>query len=148
MIRKILIPLDRSAFAEQALETGATLARRCGATLTLLHVVPSLEVDFRGANNQIVPVSSVLEHFEDTARDYLEEHARKLRAKGIPVTSEVKIGHAAETILHTAHEHAFDLLIMTTHGRGALSRMFKGSVADAVSKRLPRAMLLIRPQSQ
>ena len=58
----------------------------------------------------------------------------------------VEDGFSVDAILGQARKAAADLIVMTTHGRGPLSRAFLGSVADELARRSPIPVLLIRPQ--
>lgn len=144
MYHKILVPLDGSTFGEHALPIALGIARRCGATLELVHVhvavmpifveaMPALD-DPQDARNR------------ERERAYLDELARRLSASGqVAVTTTLLDDPIAEAI----HEHTVatnaDLVVMTTHGRGALSRFWLGSVADALARRTPIPVLLVRP---
>ena len=63
---------------------------------------------------------------------YLDRIADKLKARNIKVNTIVKVGHAAEEIIKTAHEINADLIAMSTHGRSGLGRWAMGSITDKV----------------
>jgi nucleotide-binding universal stress UspA family protein len=76
---------------------------------------------------------------------YLNETARSLRAEGIEVESAARLGHAAEEIIDYARTHDVDMIMMSTHGRTGLGKMFFGSVAGRVLLSGVKPVLLVRP---
>lgn len=81
---------------------------------------------------------------ERQAEKYLTRIERKLKAKGIPVTSEVLIGKPAEQITRYAEENKIDLIIMASHGRSGPSRWAMGSVSDKVFRAACIPVLMVR----
>jgi nucleotide-binding universal stress UspA family protein len=89
---------------------------------------------------------------KDTVQDYHEDEAQKvlqpaiaaLEAAGLKATSQWKLGPAAETISAFAEGGKFDMLIMGSHGHGALARIVMGSVTNEVLARCGVPVLLIR----
>jgi nucleotide-binding universal stress UspA family protein len=145
MFRNILVPLDGSSFAEQALPWALSLARRAGAGLDLVrvHVLYALQEPACGW----LPYDPA-EEAECKRREqlYLDATARWLAAVSrLPVTPALVFGLGAEPILDRARRA--DLVVMTTHGRGPLGRFALGSVADEVVRRAGLPVLLLRPQN-
>ncbi len=145
MFLKVLVPLDGSAFAEQALPWALAISRRAGARLDLMrvHVLYAL-ADLHAAR---MPYDPALEAAcEDQERLYLDGTARELQtvARG-SVTATLVHGLGVDGILQEVKTTATDLVVMTTHGRGPVSRFFLGSVADELIRRAPVPVLLVRP---
>lgn len=142
MIRSILVPLDGSRFAEAAIPAAAQLARSARAGLRLVHV-------HQPAAGLSSPPASVAEHPEDFAAraremTYLAEVAARLG--GVDrVEFEVCDGHPGEAIARCVIERQPDLLVMSTHGRGSVSPLWLGSVADYLLRTVSVPMLLVRP---
>lgn len=136
MCRSILVPLDGSAFSEHALPLALALVRRSGAQLHLAHVLQP-----RGGKADAVGQATAL-----SRATYLERVAQQLArvAKRAPLTSVLN-GPVAETLLEHARSVRCDLLVLTTHGRGALSRLWLGSIADDMVRRSPTPVILVRP---
>ena len=141
MYRSILVPLDGSPFAEHALPIAASIARRAPAMLHLVHVhvaAGALGVD-------VIPHPDDAEqHARELA--YLDQMAQQISDSGtIAITTallDAPVGHA----LHSyAAAHHVDLMVITTHGRGTLSRLWMGSVADRLMRQSPAPVLLVRP---
>jgi nucleotide-binding universal stress UspA family protein len=128
---RLLIPLDGSPFAETALGPTGDLARSLGAQIVLLRI-PSSRSGGLGA-------------LEEADR-YVEQVATGLRADGLDVEVRVQIGSPAQVIARAVDELSPTLVVMATHGRGALSRFVVGSVASDVLRNVAAPVLLIRPQ--
>lgn len=144
--RSILVPLDGSAFAEQALPLAVEIAKRTNAILQLAlvhHPVPALAMAV-----EVPEIESTLDHDNREREErYVGDIARRLHADhDIPVSGLVLDGVVADAICQHADVTGVDLVVSTTHGRGQLSRMWLGSVADQLMRHLTVPMLLIRPQ--
>jgi nucleotide-binding universal stress UspA family protein len=144
MYRSILVPLDGSTFAEHALPFALAIARRSGARLLLATVsTPIAEAYVEG-----LYFSSLELDQEVTARHraYLESTAHRLRQKtDLPITIAVHHGEVAVTLCDLLAQGEADLVVMATHGRGAFSRVWMGSVADEMLRHTNVPMLLVRP---
>jgi len=144
-MKKILVPLDGSAFAEQAVETARSLAHRTRAALEFVGVVAPVVTTARlGAAPPIDRRFDVEQR--EAVRDYLARVERAERARTtLEVTTVLREGAAASEIVTQATEGGSDLIVMTTHGRGGLDRLWLGSVADRVIRESGVPVLLIRP---
>lgn len=147
---RVLVPLDGSTFAEHALDVGLQAIAPAGQPLTLhlLRVVESPVVRVPGPD---VPldyglVAEYTDAMKDEATTYLASMTEKLRASAATVTSEVRHGRISDEIIAAAAEQRSDLIVMSTHGRGGISRLFFGSVAEKVLHESPLPLLLIRPR--
>ena len=137
MFRKILVPLDGSSLAEQALCTAASVAHACDSAveLVLVHTWASLGGVTQGSPTAAPEEKIYLHGIE-------EEASRRL---GMPVTSKIVFGIPAEAIVRHAVESQADLILMTSHGRTGFSRAWLGSVADVVVRESPVPVLIERP---
>ncbi|HEY1013009.1 MAG TPA: universal stress protein [Herpetosiphonaceae bacterium] len=141
----ILVPLDGSAFAEQALEPARQLAQRCDAHVVLVSVIPVLD-DLSFVASGIIPVwARVNQHLQPAAAAYLATIAQRLAPHCGPVRTRSFDGPPATMITAAAAEERADLIVMATHGRSGLSRLWLGSVATRVLQHTDRPVLLIRP---
>lgn len=149
MFRSVLVPMDCSAFGEQALPLALSIASRAGASLHLLHVHrPLAEV-----HPEFAPYfedQKLVGEIKSKQRAYLDEVAARIRKRhaDLEVTCAVKEGATAAAIEEYATSQKIDLVVMTTHGRGAVARFWLGSVADALVRRLPMPMLVVHPTGQ
>ena len=140
MYSHILVPLDGSDLAEQAIPPAEGLARSFDATLHLVQVfsvprelVSVLEVGI-GVPPPLDPKLSlahlIVEAGRSKSQAYLERLAAQLRDKGIKVETEVLEGIADEEILAYAKERDVDCIVVTTQGLSGLRQFFLGSVTD------------------
>jgi len=147
MLRSILVPLDGSTFAEHALTPALTLARRAVAPLVLVAVsTPLAEAYVEGVYFDTIELEK-----EEMARhqDYLQSVAERLRQRAtIPVVIRVEHGEVAATLCKLLEAGEADLVVMATHGRGALGRFWLGSVADEMIRHSPVPLMLVRPQQE
>jgi nucleotide-binding universal stress UspA family protein len=82
--------------------------------------------------------------YQEEAACYLNNIATSLRLKGMRVETEDPEGAAVDVIVDAANRHQADLIGMTTHGRGGLSKLVWGSVSEAVVKKAACPILLVR----
>lgn len=139
MFKRILVPLDQSALAEQALGRAAAIARNAQAQLELILVHQPF--GFGGFDDAPwnVEISK-----EETA--YLDAVAKEIESGAGVRTSFVFLeGDPVELISRYVSEKGVDLIVMTSHGRTGLSRTWLGSVADGVLRNARAPVLLLRP---
>lgn len=137
MYDRILVPLDGSKASEAAL---VFVERLDSQHVRLLRV----------EQNEPMPVSPFMTGIyldwnlpnPQQIREELESIAERLRSTGRTVETEVRFGDAAEEIIASAEDA--DLVVMTTHGRGAAGRLIFGSTADRVARHGSVPTLLIR----
>ncbi len=144
MFEKILVPLDGSTLAEQALEPALKLARWSNGEIILIRVpayssagIPlSPEHEYSWTQDQQAPM-----HGESA--DYLREVKQRLSAWPCPIRTIVVSGDRAGVIVDIANSERVDLIIMSTHGRTGLSRWILGSVTSRVLSNAPCPVLIV-----
>ena len=143
--RSIVVPLDGSPFAEQAIPAATAIARatRAKVRLVLVHRLPPPPNDPRTAKLYV----SVDLAVRKAERDYLRSTARRLKDGGAQATALLLEGPAGPTLVQWIGGSDADLVVMTTHGRGALGRTVYGSVADQLVRSLDVPVLLVRPET-
>jgi nucleotide-binding universal stress UspA family protein len=144
MYRSILVPLDGSLPSEQSLPYAAALARRSGAALQVAYVHTPLLLG-EGALYLGTPDGQLWEE----EKKYLQSIVNRLKKAGLEkVSAHVLEGPIAETLQEHALGNGCDLVVMTTHGYGPVSRFWLGSVADQLVHRVPMPLLLIRTREE
>ena len=128
-VLRVVVPLDGSGRAEEALPVATTLREALGARLHLLHSV-----------DPATSLASVTE-LERAAAAYLTQQLQQLGA-GSTGTQEILIGPAGRRVLEALRPG--DLVVMTTRGRSGVARLVLGSVATAVVRRAPAPVVLVR----
>jgi nucleotide-binding universal stress UspA family protein len=153
-LRTVLVPLDGSPLAEEALPLAEQLARTTDATISHVRVIETfwdstLLVDVPEA--AYLTPEQVNEYEAQAladARSYLNDVATDLRAKGLRVVWEVRIGRPADEITRVAETTTADLILISTHGRGGLRRWALGSVTNELLHHGTTPILAIPPQKR
>ena len=133
---RLLVPLDGSEEAQAALPYALALATP-GAELILLTVLPTAEA----APTSAEPGTTTP---EDRARAALELVAKGARQAGHAVRIEVAVGDPTARIVDAAADMNVTMIVMTSHGRGALGRLIFGSVADGVARTADVPVMIVR----
>jgi nucleotide-binding universal stress UspA family protein len=142
--RPILVPLDGSPLAEQALPLARRIAERAGSKLrlALVHQIPTAALDPAAARL----FTSLELATRKSERAYLRSLQTKLREEGVRLASAVTLsGSVGPALAQYVRELGIDLVVMATHGRGGVRRAWLGSVADHLVRHLQVPVLLVRP---
>ena len=148
MLQKILVPLDGSQLAEQALPYAQALAQKFAAELILLMVlqpatVPVMADPYGGVFYNYSPEE--VNQQAEMAREYLDKHQQALSPLGIPTRVKVVENPSiADGIVGVATQEGVDVIVKTTHGRSGISRWVYGSVATKVLQDAPCPIFLVR----
>ena len=143
MFKHILVPLDGSPWAEQALPVAALLARAANGAIILLNVMTAAASAASYAREPFL-VQQIQEKASAWAVKYLAEVAHSHQLEGIETQVVVYSGPAAKTILETSEKQRVDLIVMTTHGDTGFKRWAVGSVTLQVARQSPVPMLALR----
>lgn len=143
MARNVLVPLDGSPFAEDALPLAAEMARRMGSTLHLVHVIrPAATFDYKTPQDDLAWTQKV----RAGADAYLAELSSDLSDGGAVTTQNAVLeGDVADAIGDYAKANQAGLIVITSHGDGGLKRWWLGSVAEKLIRTAPADVLLVRP---
>ena len=142
MYGKILIPLNGSFLDELALRHAVELCLATGAELILLRVVQDPLAAVPEASVGVSP--RVIYGAAIRAVKYLQGVSLRLGGEGIRIRTKVLEGEPAPTILCYARRESVDAIVMGTHGRKGLSRLFWGSVAEKVAATTRRPVILVK----
>ena len=138
---RLLVPLDGSPFAEAALGLAGEVADALHAELVLLRVVEPAD-GFAALEISHLPAQSQGEL--DEAQAYLDGISTSSSMAGRTTTRRIAAGDPAATIAGVARDEDVDLIVMSTHGSGGLTRLTMGSVATSVLHRATTPLLLAR----
>ncbi len=142
-IKSVLVPLDGSAFAEQAIPLALGIAEQSGAVLNLVHIIVPAEV-LDPYDTLYFADASLMSLKRDKHR-YLADIADRIAATSSTfVVSRVIDGRAVPPSLNEAPGLDADLVVMATHGRGTLGRFWSGSVAHSLLQRMTVPVILVR----
>lgn len=156
MYRSILLPLDGSLFGEHAIQLATVLARRTGARLHLVHV--------HNPNAEVVTWEPVTPfRFMGLDRSEREWDGNEMLLEEQYLTTQTQVcagqlagcadckiisGPVVAALEQEIRDTNPDLIVMATHGRSGFSRMWLGSVADALVRSARKPLLLVRTESE
>jgi nucleotide-binding universal stress UspA family protein len=147
MFKRILVPLDGSPQAEQAIPLAARLARTTGGTILLVQVVDTLTTFGAYSVGAMVFLQELLEKDLIKAASYLAEVATSNELKNIKTRIAVFSGQVGPQIIETAQQQEIDVIVLCSHGYTGLKRWALGSVAQKVARESSIPVLLVRAQN-
>jgi nucleotide-binding universal stress UspA family protein len=146
-LERLVVPLDGSKLAEQAVACAVDLAKRMNLELILLRVYLMPGVAY--PTGRYAPDWKLLDQeTRERASEYLQGKIRQLQNEGFDrVSSIVLEGSAAEKIIEVARESPGSLIAMSTHGASGVGRWVLGSITERVIRHSDNAVLVIRAKS-
>ncbi len=141
--RHVLVTLDGSEYAEQVLPAAESICSAFHARLTLVTVLP--EPSRFGLFHRTGAQPAILNGERRERRAYLQGVAKRMRAKGIEVTTSVLTGPVAESVNQFMKEQRIDMSVISTRGRSGLQRWLLGSVAAHWIQLATQPVLVIHP---
>jgi nucleotide-binding universal stress UspA family protein len=144
-IKEILVATDFGPASDNALRYGEALAREFSARLHVLHAAPNIYATSMDGYGYAAISPQVQEDIEVAARRHMrervsEEDQQELRAK----TTVITHNSPAIAIVEYAKANAIDLIVLGTHGRGAIAHVLLGNVAERVVRTAPCPVLTVR----
>jgi nucleotide-binding universal stress UspA family protein len=136
-LHTVVVPVDQSALAEQALVHALSALGPADLHLHLLHVLEPPAAEHVSPDRMAPAIT----------RD-LEAIAQPLRTQGYRVTTEVRAGRPADEITQVAIEQGAQLIAMATHGEHGVNPVLLGSVAERLLQTAPVPLLLVRPRGR
>jgi nucleotide-binding universal stress UspA family protein len=144
-LKNILVATDFGEASGVALSYGRTLAGNFGATLHVLHVAQDVYATALGAESYTLSIPDLQRHIEESTRKKLDELLIDSDKSGPRVVPAIVTAPSpAVAIVKYAQDHNIDLIVMGTHGRGALAHLFMGSVAERVVRLARCPVLTVR----
>ena len=144
VLKSILVGTDFSLCAARAFEIAVSLAASQGAKIHLLHVLvePIQAFDVAGA----LPFLDVTtqKEWEEATEKRLARAVASAEKRGIAATSEIVWGRPSDTLVETAQRMKASLIVLGTHGRGAIEKLLIGSTAERVLRLSPIPVLTVR----
>ena len=148
MFKQILVPLDGSTRAEQALPVAIRLARALRGSIVLVRVA-NFPLDYGGGYTQApLLTEQMIETELDNVDNYLKTVATSEALAGISIKTEAMFGQPLQDILSVAESRRVDLIVICSHGRTGLMRWALGSVAQALAHQSPVPLLVLREGGQ
>jgi nucleotide-binding universal stress UspA family protein len=141
--QSILVPLDGSPLAEQAIPVALAIAERAGSKVRLVLVHQELSPLLLMESAKVYATNLLA--IQASESDYLEALTGRLRKRlGRALSSAVIEGPVASTLAEYIRDIGADLVVMTTHGRGGIRRAWLGSVTDQLIRTLQVPVLAVR----
>jgi nucleotide-binding universal stress UspA family protein len=138
----LLVPIDFSAGTEKVLAAAHRLAVATGATLRLLHVAPP-DPDFVPYDAGPALVRKHVAHTLRAEHRRLHELAVQFSKDGVQTTARMVMGPFIETIVEQAKQSSADMIVLGSHGHGALFRIVLGSVSEGVVRQADCPVLVV-----
>lgn len=145
MFQAILVAVDESPQSAAAVDLAIGLAKALGSSLTLVHVVDPAAIASAASDAAAAPVMEMeLDELQTAGKELLEATSGRARAAGVKATTVLRDGAPAATILDTARRSECDLIVIGTHGRHGVARLFLGSCAETVVRESTIPVLIKR----
>ncbi len=139
--QKLLLATDLSEASYSATEQAFELASRLGAALLIVSVIDPGSLLLPGGRFR-ARVDQVRERREQQAQTLVERGRRQ----GIEVSFLIWTGDPGDQIVEAAEAERVDMVLVGSHGRGAVGRLFLGSVSEHVVRNAPCPVLVVRPR--
>lgn len=143
--RSVIVPLDGSAVAEQALPAAAELARQLGLEIVLFRAYNIPYTAYVPIEGYYPVDEKLIATLRQEATAYLDGKAEEIRALGVEkVSTLAKEGIAADEIIALGRSTKGNLISMCTHGRSGINRWVLGSVTETVVRHSSDPLLVLR----
>jgi nucleotide-binding universal stress UspA family protein len=142
-INNILVPTDFSEPADAAIQYAKALASEFGSRVHLLHVVPEPVAYPWGTELSTFSLANILSESETGALERLQAFASSLGVPANRIVTQAAVGRPVDKILDYISTERIDLVVMGTHGRGAVGHLLVGSVAERIVRRSPVPVLTV-----
>ena len=147
MFHNVLVPLDGSFRAEQALPVAARLARATGGSLLLVRVVNPPNDYSGGLSSGPLITEQIIELEMANATTYLSAIAARPMLAGIETATEVLFGFSGQRLIEATMAHGCDLIVLCSHGRTGFTRWALGSVAHTLVHQSAVPVLVLRQEA-
>jgi nucleotide-binding universal stress UspA family protein len=144
-IQRILWPTDFSDQSKRALPLVNGLARRFGAHVQVVHVLPDPPPMAATPGHGAAGMTGYLDSMNEHAQERLDELLDTGIADDVDATALVRPGSPAHQIAEVAETEGIDLIILATHGATGFKRLVVGSVAEKVVRLAPCPVLSVPP---
>jgi universal stress protein A len=142
-----LVPVDLSAYSDEALAYAIALATKLQARVTVVHVIHHLPVGVSDMPSSLPYPALYLQELEAEVQQRLDAQRQQIQDAGLE--GEVMMTHGVpfQTIVDIARDQHVDLIVMGTHGRTGVHHLLMGSVAEKVVRLAPCPVLVTRAAS-
>ena len=146
MYQRILVPIDGSPTSARGLSEAVRLGQLIGARLRLIHVIDELSFAL-GASEGGTMTGDILSLLREAGAAILTQGAASVKAAGLEVDTVLKdsfAGRVCDLVVAEAAAWPADLIVLGTHGRRGIGRLFMGSDAENIVRSAQTPVLLLR----
>ncbi|MCC8425099.1 universal stress protein [Mucilaginibacter sp. UR6-11] len=149
LIKKILIGIDNSKFAEHAAEYGFDIAHKFKAKVGLVHIVEPVVTPYINSGDPMLGSSDIgvtnidLINIQDKAGKSMINDAIKKFGDDLDITQYEEFGDTADGIINCSKEFGADLIVIGTHSRTGIDRLLMGSIAEHVVRHSEVPVLVV-----
>jgi len=141
---KILVGVDFSECSTRAVRQAAQLALRLDAEIELVHVFPFTTT---ASVAELVLANDTIGQFSEAKRQLVELRDGELPA-GLPVQIHLRLGEPVRGLIDAIEQLTPDIVVMGTHGRGAVMRALMGSVSERLVRKSPVPVMVVPPDRE
>jgi nucleotide-binding universal stress UspA family protein len=149
LIKKILIGIDNSKFADNAARYGFDIAHKFKAKVALVHIVEPVMLPYTGNSDPLLGSSDMgvtdveLINIQESAATSMIDDVIKKFGDGLDITQYKEFGDTADGIISCSKEFGADLIVVGTHSRTGIDRLLMGSVAEHVVRHSDVPVLVV-----
>jgi len=149
-IKHILVVSRLSQYCREAVGIGISLARKYGSRISVLHLVSNpvsmeaLNAPLPFPNGKHKSYASI----QEEAREELDRILKKEISTGLPIQILVKEGRPIDEIVQTVKDEGIDLIVLLAHEEGRLEHLLFGRDNDAVIRRMPCSILMVKKEPE
>ncbi len=141
-IERIVVGTDFSPVAERALDEALDLASQLGASVILVHAYEIPAFSFPDA--VVTATSEMVQAIATASLAGLAASVERRKQRGIEIRTVLRVGAPSDELEAVAREEGADLIVVGTHGRGGISHVLLGSVAERLLRKATRPVVVIR----
>ena len=144
VMKRILVPVDFSKEAESAARVAASIARKTGSEIFLVHMLELPVTTIDPAEMNTISSEPQIIYFMKLAHQKFEKFKKLPFLKGITVVETIQFQHAFSGIINESEKNNIDLIVMGSQGASGLQEMFIGSNTEKVVRRSNVPVLVIK----
>jgi nucleotide-binding universal stress UspA family protein len=146
-IKRILVVSRMTKYCRKAVEYGASLARKYGATISVIHVFHN-PFGIEGWNLPLPNLEKDYQNLLKKTRQELDQIIKEERLGGLDISVELKEGEPTAEIVRAVQEEKIDLLVLLAHDEGHLEHFLFGRSNHELVRRMPCSILLVKKEPQ
>ncbi|MES2809846.1 MAG: universal stress protein [Bacteroidota bacterium] len=149
LIKKILIGIDNSKYAENAAGYGFDIAHKFKAKVALVHIVEPVVMPYNNSTDPLMGTADLtmadtdIISIQNNASKTLIENTIKKFGEGLEITCYSEFGDTADGIINCGKEFGADIIVVGTHSRSGFDRLLMGSIAENVVRQSAVPVLVV-----